>query len=257
MVTRRLIGIGIAIVMLLSLAVPALAAPKGVDFNGAHFELNLIGKSADWNGGGTYDNPDRHTMFIPESTMGDPEDPDDDWVIELDQPNKVFNGGTQTSENQTSLPGLAVWMTQGDEFAVLDGTAFDEDRDLNFQLGPGTYAVYVVAKAKPVENPAQIDGWIKVFDNVTSQYYYYLNIGSVSVKRTWQNATDLFFVNGDEIGSSGLPAPIATDPDNPALGEWVFDYLNDLTTAGYGESAYFWQLQNNCKLIKVRFYPMS
>lgn len=245
---RKLIGISIAVVMLLSLAIPALAAPKGVDFNGAHFELNILGKKADWNGGGTYDNPDRHTMFVPESTEG--------MQINLNTPNKVFQGGTQTSENLSSLPGLAVWMTQGDEFAVLDGTAFDEDQDLNFQLGPGKYAVYVVAKAKPVENPAQIDGWIQVLNPLDNNYYYYLNIGSVSVKRTWQNATDLFFVSAAEIGLSGLLPPV-NDPLVGDMGEWVFDYLGRLDAAGYSDTAYFWQLQNNSKLIKVRFYRIG
>lgn len=239
---RKLIGFTVAVVMLLSLAVPVLAAPKGVNFNGAHFELNLIGKKADWNGGGTYDNPDRHTMFVPESTDG--------WNIVLDQPNKVFQGGTQTSENLTSLPGLAVWMTQGDEFAVLDGTAFDTDHDLNFQLGAGKYSVYVVAKAKPVENPAQIDGWIQVLNPYDNSYYYYLNIGTVSVSRKWQNATDLFMVSTAEVGTSGLLAPVNGN-------EWVFDYLNRLDTAGYSDTAYFWQLQNNCKLLKVRFYKIG
>ena len=239
---RKLIGFTVAVVMLLSLAVPVLAAPKGVDFNGAHFELNLIGKKADWNGGGTYDNPDRHTMFIPESTEG--------WNIVLEQPNKVFNGGTQTSENLSSLPGLAVWMTQGSEFAVLDGTAFDDDQDLDFQLGPGKYAVYVVARAKPVENPAQIDGWIQVLNPNDNNYYYYLNIGSVSVSRKWQNATDLFMVSTSEVGASGLLAPAGGN-------EWVFDYLGRLDEAGYSDAAYFWQLQNNCKLLKVRFYKIS
>jgi hypothetical protein len=239
---RKLIGITIAVVMLLSLAVPALAAPKGVDFNGAHFELNLLGKKADWNGGGAYDNPDRHTMFVPESTEG--------WNIVLDQPNKVFQGGTQTSENLTSLPGLAVWMTQGDEFAVLDGTAFDDDHDLNFQLGPGKYAVYVVARAKPVENPAQIDGWIQVLNPFDNNYYYYLNVGTVSVSRKWQNATDLFMVSSAEVGASGLLAPVDGN-------EWVFDYLDRLDAAGYSDTAYFWQLQNNSRLLKVRFYKIG
>ncbi|MBM4444892.1 MAG: hypothetical protein FJ020_06280 [Chloroflexi bacterium] len=217
-----------------------IAAPKGVDLNGAHYNLNLIGKKADWNGGGSYDNPDRHTMFVPADTTG--------WEILLNQPNKVLNHGSTVGDNVTSLPGLAIWMTQGSEFAVLDGTAFDEDADCNFQLGPGKYAVYVAAKAKPVANPAQIDGWVQAKD-LEGNLYYYLNLGTISVTRKWQNATDLFMIDDQEVAGSTLPVP----------GEdtWIFDYLSGLDGSAYGDLAYFWQLQNNgCKLIQVRFYPV-
>ena len=95
--------------------------------SGAHYNLNIIGKKSDWNGGGSYDNPDRHTMFVPEDTTG--------WTIDLEG-------------DYPDLDGIRIWMTQGDEFAVLDGNAFD-DGEAVFQLGPGKYKVYIVAKAKP------------------------------------------------------------------------------------------------------------
>jgi len=40
----------------------------GIDFNGPHYNLNLIGKKVDWNAQGNFDNPDRHTMFVPLDT---------------------------------------------------------------------------------------------------------------------------------------------------------------------------------------------
>lgn len=219
----------------------AMAAPRGVDLNGTHYNLNLVGKKADWNGGGSYDNPDRHTMFVPEDTTG--------WQIQLGQPNKVLNHGSTVGDNVTSLPGLAIWMTQGDEFAVLDGSAFDADHDCNLQLGPGKYAVYVVARAKPVADPAAvIDGWVQAKD-LAGNMYYYLNLGTVSVGRQWQNATDLFLIDASEVSGSTLPQPLEE--------VWVFDYLNGLDQTAFGDLAYFWQLQNNgCRLIQVRFYPI-
>jgi len=33
---------------------------------GAHYNLNIIGKKSDWNAQGSFSNPDRHTMFVPE-----------------------------------------------------------------------------------------------------------------------------------------------------------------------------------------------
>ena len=166
--------LAIAVVSILGASV-ARAAPKGIDYNGAHFELNLLGKKADWNDK-EVDNPSRHTMFVPADTEG--------WEILLKKPNVVLNHGSKVGDNVTSLPGLAIYFTQGDEFAVIDGTAFDGDA-CEFQLGPGKYAVYVVAKAKPVEDPAQIDGWFQAKDLVGNMYYY-LNLGTVSVNRQWQ-----------------------------------------------------------------------
>jgi hypothetical protein len=230
--------LAIAVVCILGASV-AMAAPKGIDYNGAHFELNLLGKKADWNSK-EVDNPDRHTMFVPADTEG--------WEILLKKPNAVLDHGTKVGDNVTALPGLAIYFTQGDEFAVIDGTAFDGDA-CEFQLGPGKYAVYVTARAKPVENPAQIDGWLQAKD-LAGNLYYYLNLGTVSVTRNWQNATDLFMIDADEVAGSTLPAP---DEDM-----WIFDYMDSLDSSAFGDLAYFWQLQNNgSKLIKVRFYPIG
>ena len=103
----------------------------GIDYNGPHYNLNLIGKKADWSGGGSYNNPDRHTMFVPQNTTGFIPTPGDDDTTGV-----------------PDLPGIKISMTQGAEFAVLDGNAFD-DGECAFQLAPGHYKVYIVAKAKP------------------------------------------------------------------------------------------------------------
>jgi len=114
-------------------------AKPGTDFNGPHYNLNIIGKKSDWSGGGSYDNWDRHTMFVPEDTDG------------------YF---TPNGE-----PGITIWMTQGPEFAVIDGNAFD-DGEAAFELGPGTYKVYIVAKAKP-GGETDITGWGWVYYSET------------------------------------------------------------------------------------------
>jgi hypothetical protein len=214
------------------------SAVKTPDLNGAHFELNLLGKKDSWNTN-EVDNPDRHTMFVPMNTEG--------WSIALRQPNNLA---------LPALPGIRINMSQGPEFAVLDGTVFDGD-PIDFQLGPGKYAVYVCSRAKPVATPPQIDGWLEVYDNI-GQLWYYQNLGTVDATRKWVNATDLFMIDAEEAGAL---------PFDPVKGEdqWIFDYmtwLDELTTWGdvavdYSDLAYFWQLQNNgSKLIKVRFYPI-
>jgi len=73
---KKLIAIVLVAVLVLTLAVgsglaladkPNNNGPKpGTDFNGPHYNLNLIGKNKVMPG--AYDNPDRHTMFIPLDT---------------------------------------------------------------------------------------------------------------------------------------------------------------------------------------------
>ena len=182
------------------------------------YVLNLIGKKDAWSGGGTYDNPDRHTMFLP----------------------------------QTTAENVTVWMSQGTEFAVLDGNAFD-DGNLSFQLGAGKYAVFIVALGKP-GNGANIEGWIY---NATDNTYLLL-VGSVSVpghSKTpkWTNATDLFWVSPNEDQTLGLNALGITEDT------WVFEYMQGLSSTNLGtDYLYFWQLDNNNnKLLQVRFYKIG
>ena len=197
--------------------------------SGAHYNLNIIGKKSDWSGGGSYDNPNRHTMFVPENT--------DEFEL----------GGTPCSAPEPDLghgkvgPGITIWMTSCDnktnndgcDFAVLDGNAFD-DCKCEFQLAPGKYEVWIVAKAKP-GGETNITGWL--YDPNTLEYFLKTDAGTINVKssgKNWTIATDLFYYGG----------------------QWVFDYLQELIDDPLLDSgAYFWQYDNKGnKLVKVRFY---
>jgi len=207
-------------------------SPPGIDLTGYHYNLNLVGKKADWNGNGGYDNPDRHTMFVPEDTTGLPQ----------------FDVGSY------SFYGIKISMTQGSEFAVLDGNAFD-DGECAFQLGLGTYRVFIVAKAKPGSDPdgyyTDITGWVYCKD--TEEYLF--DIGKIKVGRKESNKfveiTGLFYVSDKEETAGGLDLIPSGGAD-----VWVFTYLSNLTLAGYTDAEYFWQYDNHGnKLVKVRFYP--
>jgi hypothetical protein len=224
-----------------------LKAAKGIDLNGPHFELNLVGKKDNWNEN-EFSNPERHTIFIPRNTDG--------WNILLNQPNNL---------QLASLPGVRIDMTQGADFAVLDATVFDGDK-AEFQLGPGKYAVYVAMRGKKNVDPAYIASWLEALqtttalDLTTTELWYYQKLGEVTVSRKWTNITNMFTINLTEAGSL---------PFNTALGaeQWIFDYmdwlgqqsitLGDGSVVTYSDLAYFWQLVNNgSQLIKVRFYPV-
>ena len=245
---KKIFGILLVVVLVATIlpsAVFAKSPRTEFDLNGPHFNLNLLGKADGWNDK-EVSNPERHTMFVPMDTTN--------WQITLKQGaagNKVVNHGS-VSTNETELPGFAIYMTQSgsDDFAVIDGTAFDGD-PCELELADGKYQVVVAAKAKPVAKAPVIDGWAQVYDEYGTLYYY-LNLGTVTVNRKWSDATDLFFIDNDEIntGATGLPT---------VSGQvWIFDYLKYLEEMDqYSDTAYFWQLQNSgSKLIQVRFYPI-
>ena len=177
---RRLVAVTLAAAMVLTTAGTVFAAKPGTDFNGPHYNLNLIGKAKAMPG--AYDNPDRHTMFVPQDTSS--------FNIDLQEPNNL---------DQATLPGIRINMTQGPEFAVIDGNATDGVG--SFQLGTGKYSVYIAVKAtnKKLPGGSSITGWVEAYDDV-GDLWYYINVGSVSVSKskTWTDGTGLFFVNTDE-----------------------------------------------------------
>ncbi|UCE98032.1 MAG: hypothetical protein JSV74_01510 [Dehalococcoidia bacterium] len=247
---KKFAVIGLAVLLVLVIGVsPIMAAKPGTDFNGPHYNLNLIGKEKVMPG--DKDNPDRHTMFVPLDTTG--------MTFDINTPNNL---------GEDAMDGIKIEMTQGSEFAMIDGNATDGYGA--FQLGPGKYHVYIAVKAKSPKYPnayTDITGWVEAYDNL-GNLWYYIDVGYVQVKKgknSWTDATDLFFVNlnEDDFGFLTGDEPGWVD----GLGMWVFDYMTGLDTwyedtlgeAPYDLSdlAYFWQFDNHGnKLIQVRFYPM-
>ena len=227
---KRILLLSAIVLMLTAFGAQIAAAGQNLNpnklYGAPNYVLNLIGKKEGWSGGGSYDNPDRHTMFVPETTV---------------HGSGVWNG-TVIQTNTT------MWITQGQEFAVLDGSAFDGDGDVNLQLGAGKYAVFVVALGKP-GGGADIRGWI--YNETSNEYLFMTGFVSVpghSKKPQWADATDLLFVSASE------------DPYGIITGDtWVFDYLTGLE--GYaltGDYLYLWDLDiNNCRHLQLRFYKIG
>ena len=204
---------------------------NGIDLTGEHYNLNIIGKKSDWNGGGTYDNPDRHTMFVPEDTS-------------------TFS--YVTPDDVTHTGSIGIEFTRGDDFAVKDGNAFD-DGWCQFEVGKGTYRVFITCKAKPGYT-SDIGSWVYAKDSTGS--WYYMDVGEIEVKgRKFTDCTDLFYVSTEE----DLFGILSSDM-------WVFDYLDYVTEYDFSldenyedivDAMYLWDLQNNGnKLIKLRFYEV-
>jgi hypothetical protein len=250
---KKVFAIVIALVLMLSLVPAVVLADKpdvkgnGIDFNGEHFNLNLIGKDKDMPG--DYDNADRHTMFVPLST--------EDMTFDINESNNL---GTST------MDGIKIVMSQSDDpegWEMIDGNATDGYGE--FKLADGRYAVYIAVKAKKPGTDGRVDitGWVEAYDNTElNQLWYYVDVGDISVSKNckkFTDASDLFWVTTDEDTFGMLVG--SEDGYEEGLGMWVFDYMAALdvwTDGGYDLSdlAYFLQLQNNgAKLIQVRFYP--
>jgi len=223
---------GIAIV---SADKPAEKEKQGanqIDLNGFHYTLNILGKKSDWKGGGSYDNPDRSTIFVPQDT----------------------SGFSYTLPNGETYDDIAIYFSKGSEFAVLDGYGFDGE--CSIQLPDRQFSVWICSRAKP-GGETDIDGMVYAEDTVGGWYLYC--IGELSVKRKWTDAYDLFWVEWDEDHFGLMPE---------ATSLWIFDYLDFINGAiiGYNpdgspiyidNSMYFWDFDNNGnKLVKVRFYPI-
>lgn len=201
------------------------------------YVLNILGKKSDWNAQGDFDNPDRHTIFVPENTA--------EW-----------------GEIKGTDGVVRIWMTSGPEFAVLDGNALD-DGNASLQIESGRYYVYFVALAKP-GGDGHLSGWY--YDDEGNAY---LPLGlPLQVRRSkgqpiWTNATDLFYIEWDQVVATLLGMGLTTEQIAALLASygyvpgdhvWIFDFLTILQSLG-DTDYYFWQLDNNGnKHIQVRFY---
>jgi hypothetical protein len=218
---KKLLSLLLATVLLVSFAAPVAAAPKGIDVNGFHYTLNILGKKADWSGNGDYDHGS--TMFVPANSS------------ELS-----FIG----PDNETIINGIKINIGLGQEYAVTDGNAFDDGKTA-FQLPKDRYKVFIAMRGKPGFD-ANIKGWIYDSDSDISL----MEIGEFNVGRKWGDATDdLLYVDLSGIFGAGyeniytldLLDGTILDPDGNQL---VID-------------EYFWSLvSNGAKLIKVRIYPI-
>ncbi|AKB25676.1 hypothetical protein MSMTP_2207 [Methanosarcina sp. MTP4] len=269
---KKILTLGITAVLLCAglMVSVAAAAPKGIDYNGFHYTLNLIGKKADFNGVGGGGS----TMFVPQSTE-----------------NMEFYIYNETGDVVGTFDGVKIDVENtGTEYVVTDGNVLDDGHG-SFTLPTGKYAVYIAVKGKPIKDPnaepASITGWMQ-YTNGTETYYF-LDVGTITVKRNddWVDASTIFYITNEEVGIHNdkdlsdpyrqLPAPsyiadnyLDYDYDSynykgmPGL--WIFDYMTGLENLAdddlnddlnYDNLDYFWQLKNpGYKLIKLRFYPI-
>jgi hypothetical protein len=148
----------------------AIAKPKnreddglkpGIDFNGEHYLLNILGKKNI--GNGSYDDPDRRSIFVP-------------------------------LEGDTTIN-----MELGSDFRVLDGNGLDGECAFQIPRKQRNFYVYVVALGKPMDgtNVNYTSAW--EYDNDTGNWYYKLNesffIDAHKGKPKWIDVTEAFNIS--------------------------------------------------------------
>jgi hypothetical protein len=235
------------------------------------FVLNVLGKKDDWAANGDFSNPDRHTIFVPQST------------------------------------GAKIWITQAprkslEPFMVLDGNGFDED-GARIQLGDGYFAVYVVALGKPSTEPGSITGTLTDPTGTTDLMYLGgidgNDIAPHGKQPVWGDYSSLFYITkaqmveyltylgyGDyaadwasriiayftEVGADRHWVDINPDPEVVTPGIWLFDFFDFITevlpvwatevegldASNLLEGQYYWDLKTNgIRHLQVRFYQIK
>jgi len=226
----------LALVTLISVsAITVAARSPNKTLGPPSYVLNILGKKSGWEPEGGFDNPDRHTILVPEDASGS--DPG-------------------TYGNLSAAGSVLIWMTGGPEFAVLDGNACD-DGNASLQVENGRWNVYVVALGKP-GGEGTLKGWY--YDDEGNACYL---LGTVKNLRrskgvpVWMDATDIFYITWAQLTALGFTDDWLLE-HGFVVGEpvWIFDFLKFLYDV-YGDTDYyFWQLTNQgLKHIQVRFYP--
>jgi hypothetical protein len=168
MKNKILLVIIIGLLITASLTTISMAKPNkddspkpGTDFNGPHYQLNILGKKNI--GNGSYDDPDRRSIFVP------------------------LDGDT------------TIKMELGSDFRVLDGNGLDGECAFQIPRKQKDFLVYIVSLGKPMDG-TEIDytsSWI--YDNDTNDWYYQLNeslfLQGHKGRPKWMDVTEAFWIN--------------------------------------------------------------
>jgi hypothetical protein len=211
------------------LVTPVFAASPNPELGPPTYVLNVLGKKEGWSPNGDFDNPDRHTIFIPENGICD------------------------------------IYMTSGPEFAVIDGDGVDGEA--RFELEKGRYTVRIAALGKPGYE-LDLKG-NSLFETDGDDYLLTLGDVTLKRNKgtpTWEDGTPLFMIEWSEIlqvlDELGIVFDDTfTEADLAAqlgynIGDdvWIFDFLEWLSE-NEESGIYFWNITNSgIKHFQVRFY---
>lgn len=163
----------------------SLQLKPGTDFNGPHFNLNIIGVPQD-KINGNFDNTDRHTIFIP-------------LVTDFTTDPCLTTGTRQETEYPVKGVQLRIGPSGDDNFYVVDGNATD-DKYAEFLMPAATngYDVYLAGKGKP-GGCLDIDAYTDTLATGGLGYIGHVDVDRKTGAPKWQKVNFLLYDN------SGLP----------------------------------------------------
>ena len=226
---KKLIGIALAVVLVMTLGVGTVFAGVGKDIkdidgdHGKHYQINIIGVK--YGKTVNMENSNRHTIFVPLDEDGNVEPVEIKMMRNPDDPN---------------------------QFRVADGNAMDDDGALIYMpyedFGDLCYNIYAVALGKPMKNG--MEAHVKARVEVTDGFDLVLLEDEFKLRRdkgkpTVKDISKLFRLSGwvDVDASGGYDPAI----DYKFTNVWPFN-VPALT-------GYFWDYDaNSLKLMQVRFY---
>ena len=238
---NKLLTLIFAVTFIIGFSGSVVFAGNGIDINGTHYNVNIIGKKK---GAVNGDYSSGASIFIPLKNVLSR----DGMVCDVD--------GTVLEDDVTptwldSVPsGARIYFVAGDSFKILDRDGTDANgAKIQVPVDPTTkeilFDIYIRVLGKP-KGCMNISAY--AYD-ATQQLYFLA--GSVYMNRTtgkqvFIKANDLFDVwwcdvildplTGEEVCAEGTDAEISVFSD-------VF-------------SEYFWNIQNDgVKLVQVRIYP--
>lgn len=265
----------LTLTIIMSMMMPVLAARNNNPnkwLGSPTYVLNIHGKKADWNANGDFNNPDRHTMFMPQGSTGTPS------LVQL---------------YITQAPRKSI-----EPFMVLDGNAFD-DGELRLQMANGYYAVYVTALGKPLPESQSTDVKGVVSDENGNPIQFLGLVETKSLKPhgktpVWDEYSDLFYIDENQMfeyfdkmtdlsdtkilqiidviinhfSSYGAVINVGTEIE-PIYAIWIFDFFEFLASnlenlfteeeqsliEDILDGQYYWDMKNKgIRHIQVRFY---
>jgi hypothetical protein len=177
--------------------------------SGPHYTLNIIARKNIGNGG--FDNLDRHTIFVPGESTG--------------------------------IDEIMITYTQGDEFGVVDGNAFDGEAILQVPSGETkSFEVYLVSLGKS-GNGADlhyVDGWVEDESGTWLEYLDTIRIRGKNKAPYWQDITEIFLIQFNFFDD---------------LVDDVEYYLWNVPEELFEKTGYYWLINGMDKHIQIRFYP--
>lgn len=235
---KKLLAFIFAVTFIIGFSGSVVFAGNGIDINGQHYNVNIIGKKK---GAVNGDTSNGASIFIPLKNVMSRDGmicPEDGSYLEDD---------TAPTWQDTEPVGTKIYFVAGDSFAILDRDGTDANgAKIQVPVDPTTkeilFDIYIRVLGKP-KGCMNIAGY--AYDANQGLWFW---SGSVYLNRTkgkqvFINANDLFdvwYCTVDIVNDV-----CADTPEEISVFSDVF-------------SSYFWNIQNDgAKLVQVRIYPRS